>query len=149
MTLGDRSGGHFTNWSGIAANYATVRFTVPRHEALLDASIAWPAAASRRQPGGAGQVHPRRSRSPARRRLAAAGNGGYGAAQVLRPAAGTWTAVIFSDAAAAGGTAGEVSVRRIGCGDAAVRHRVAVLARAPAWRVTGDPRHGHGARRCG
>jgi hypothetical protein len=119
VTLADRSGGHFTNWSGIAANYATVRFTVPRHEALLDVSIAWRAAASQTANPAA------RVRfilvGPARRLAADSmpqGNGGYGAAQVLHPAAGTWTAVIFSDAAAAGGTAGAV---RFGASVAATR----------------------------
>ena len=87
----------------------SVRFTVPRGAALLNASIAWPASA-------AGTGNPN---APVRvilvdpaGRLAAhslpQGDTGYGSAQVLRPAAGGWTAVIFSDTAKAGGTAGAV-----------------------------------------
>ena len=109
VTLADRSGGHFTDWTGVSANYATVRFTVPHGEALLDASIAWPAVASQTANPAA------RVRfilvGPAHRFSAYSlpqGNGGYGAAQVLHPAAGAWLAVIFSDAAAAGGTTGNV-----------------------------------------
>ena len=86
-----------------------MRFTVPAGQAVLNSSIAWP--------------RPRPSVSHLNKRvrlvlvdpsgrLAAhslpQGVGGYGSAQVLHPAAGAWTAEIFSDAAKAGGTAGAV-----------------------------------------
>ena len=108
VTLNAKSS-HFTNWAGAAANYATVRFTVPAGRAALNSSIAWYATASEASdldkrvrlvlvdPSG---------------RLAAhslpQGVGGYGSVQVLHPAAGTWTAEIFSDTAKAGGTTGKV-----------------------------------------
>jgi hypothetical protein len=99
----------FTTWAGAAASYSTVRFTVPAGQAVLNSSIAWYATAaeaadlSKRvrlilvDPSG---------------RLAAhslpQGVGGYGSAQVLHPAAGSWTAEIFSNTAKAGGTTGTV-----------------------------------------
>ena len=109
VTLSDTSSAHFINWAGAASNYASVKFTVPRGAALLNASIAYPATAAESgnltarvrvilvNPAGklAGHSLPQ-------------GVGGYGTAQVLRPAAGGWTAVIFSITAKAGGTAGKV-----------------------------------------
>jgi Subtilase family len=108
VTLSARSA-QFTNWAGAEANYATVGFTVPAGQAVLNSSIAWYATAAEApdlnkrvrlvlvDPSG---------------RLAAhslpQGVGGYGSAQVLHPAAGTWTAEIFSDTAKAGGTTGTV-----------------------------------------
>ena len=109
VTLSDRRSAHFTSWTGTAANYATVRFTVPAGQALLNSSIAWPSTA-------ATAGHPnKRVRlvlvDPAGQLAAYSqpqGADGYGSAQVLHPAAGTWTAEIFSDTAAAGGTAAAV-----------------------------------------
>jgi hypothetical protein len=109
VTLSDSGSQHFTSWTGAAVNYGTVQFTVPAGQALLNASIAWPASSSQSgslnarvrvilvNPSGklAGHSLPQ-------------GVGGYGSAQVLRPVAGTWTAVIFSNTAKDGGTAGPV-----------------------------------------
>ena len=109
VTLSDASSPHFTNWAGTAANDETVKFTVPKGAALLNTSVAWPATTAQAanqnarvrlilvNPQGklAGDSLPQ-------------GVGGYGTAQVLRPRAGTWTAVIFSDTAKSGGTAGKV-----------------------------------------
>jgi hypothetical protein len=108
-TLSDAHSAHFTGWTGAAANYAAVRFTVPAGQALLNSSIAWPATA-------AAASHPdKRVRlvlvDPSGRLAAHSlpqGVGGYGSAQVLHPAAGTWTAEIFSDTSKAGGTVGKV-----------------------------------------
>lgn len=109
VTLSDKSSGHFTNWAGVASNYATITFTVPPGQARLDASIAWPAtAAERGDPKAAvrlilltpsGQLA---ASSPPR------DSGGFGASEVLRPAPGTWTAVILGDSGSAGGTTGKV-----------------------------------------
>jgi len=109
VTLSDTTSPHFVNWAGIPGNYAVTRFTVPAGQASLDTSIAWPASAAAA------------SNLNARVRLVLVdplgrlaghslpqGVGGYGSAQVLHPAAGTWTAVIFSDTAAQHGTAGTV-----------------------------------------
>ncbi len=109
VILSDTKSPHFTNWAGTASNDETVTFTVPKGAAVLNTSVAWPAsiAESANQnarvrlilvnPAGklAGDSLPQ-------------GVGGYGTAQVLRPEAGTWKAVIFSDTAKAGGTAGQV-----------------------------------------
>jgi hypothetical protein len=109
VTLSDSRSAHFTSWTGTAANYATVRFTVPAGRAVLNSSIAWPSTA-------ATASHPnKRVRlvlvDPSGRLAAHSlpqGADGYGSAQVLHPAAGTWTAEIFSDESAAGGTAAAV-----------------------------------------
>ena len=103
------SSAHFTNWAGAASNYATVRFTVPAGQAVLNSSIAWSASAAE-----ASDLNKRVRLvlvDPAGRLAAHSlpqGVGGYGRAQVLHPAAGTWTAEIFSDTAKAGGTTGTV-----------------------------------------
>ncbi len=109
VTLSDAKSAHFTNWAGAASNFGSVKFSVPRGQALLNASIAWPASAS-----AAGNVNARVRVvlvDPSGRLAAHSlpqGVGGYGSAQVLHPAAGNWTAVIFSNTAKAGGTAGAV-----------------------------------------
>src|SRR5262249_35543535 len=98
-----------TNWAGTRSTFGLVTFAVPGGKALLNASIAWPA--------GVTQAANLRARvhvilvDPAGRLAAHSmplGNTGYGTVQVLRPAAGRWTAVIFSNTAKAGGTAGLV-----------------------------------------
>jgi Subtilase family len=115
VTLSDARSPHFTNWAGVGSNFGTVRFSVPRGAALLNASIAWPTPA----PPSGNTVSTGNANARVRvilvdplGRLAAhslpQGVGGYGSAQVLHPAAGNWTAVIFSDTAKAGGTAGAV-----------------------------------------
>ena len=109
VTLSDARSARFTNWAGTGSNYGLVRFTVPRGTALLNTSIAWPAmvtqAANPDAPVRVILVDPAG-------RLAAhslpQGDTGYGNAQVLRPAAGSWTAVIFSKTAKTGGTGGAV-----------------------------------------
>jgi len=109
VTLSDTASQHFVNWAGVPNNYAVTRFTVPAGEARLDTSIAWPATAA-----AAGSLNARVRLilvDPLGRFAAHSvpqGDGGYGSAQVLHPAAGTWTAVIFGDTAAEGGTNGPV-----------------------------------------
>ena len=109
VTLSDSRSAHFTSWTGTAANYAPVRFTVPAGQALLNSSIAWPSTAA------TASHQNRRVRlvlvDPSGQLAAYSqpqGADGYGSAQVLHPAAGTWTAEIFSDTAATGGTAAAV-----------------------------------------
>jgi Subtilase family len=109
VTLSDSRSAHFTSWTGTAANYGTVRFTVPAGQALLNGSIAWPSTAA------TASHQNKRVRlvlvDPSGQLAAYSqpqGADGYGSAQVLHPAAGTWTAEIFSDTSAAGGTAGAV-----------------------------------------
>jgi hypothetical protein len=109
VTLSDATSPHFPNWSGIASNYGSVGFTVPSGAALLNASIAWPATASQ---AGNQNARVRVILVDPAGKLAAdsvpQGVSGYGSAQVLHPAAGTWTAVISSNTANAAGTAGTV-----------------------------------------
>ncbi|MDX6345079.1 MAG: hypothetical protein QOH87_5217 [Trebonia sp.] len=109
VALSDAKSPHFTNWTGAASNFGTVKFSVPHGQALLNASIAWPTSTS-----ATGNLNARVRVilvDPSGKLAAHSlpqGVGGYGSAQVLHPAAGTWTAVIFSDTAKAGGTAGTV-----------------------------------------
>ncbi|MGH3298124.1 MAG: S8 family serine peptidase [Trebonia sp.] len=109
VTLSDAKSPKFTNWAGTASNFGTVKFSVPRGQALLNASVAWPTSAS-----ATGNLNARVRVilvDPAGKLAAHSlpqGVGGYGSAQVLHPAAGPWTAVIFSDTAKTGGTAGTV-----------------------------------------
>src|ERR1700733_2389904 len=109
VTLSDAKSPHFTNWAGAASNLGTVRFSVPRGQALLNASVAWPTSTS-----ATGNLNARVRVilvDPAGKLAAHSlpqGVGGDGSAQGLHPAAGTWTAVIFSNTAKTGGTAGTV-----------------------------------------
>jgi hypothetical protein len=109
VTLSDTASPHFTNWAGAASNDATVKFTVPSGQAVLNTSIAWPAKASQSSSQNARVrvvlVNPAGKLAG---HSAPQGESGYGSAQVLRPKAGTWTAVIFSNTAKNGGTAGKV-----------------------------------------
>jgi Subtilase family len=109
VTLSDAKSLRFTNWTGTGDNYETVKFTVPKGAALLNTSIAYPATAAE-----SGSVNARVRVilvNPAGKLAGDSlpqGVGGYGTAQVLHPVAGSWTAVIFSDTAKTGGTAGKV-----------------------------------------
>jgi Subtilase family len=109
VTLSDAKSPQFTNWAGAPSNFGTVKFSVPRGQALLNASIAWPTITSAT---GNPNARVRVILVDPAGKLAAhslpQGVGGYGSAQVLHPAAGNWTAVIFSDTAKTGGTAGTV-----------------------------------------
>jgi Subtilase family len=109
VTLSDTKSPHFTNWAGTASNDETVTFTVPKGAAVLNTSVAWPAtpAESANQNARVRLILVNPSGKLAGDSLPQ-GVGGYGTAQVLRPKAGTWTAVIFSDTAKTGGTAGKV-----------------------------------------
>ena len=149
VTLSAQSA-QFADWAGAEANYATVRFTVPAGQAVLNSSIAWPATAAE------ASDHNKRVRlvlvAPSGRLAAHSlpqGVGGYGSAQVLHPAAGTWTAEIFSDTAKAGGTTGTVrfgaSVER----RLVLRLGVAVIAAARARGLGHGARVGRGAGRGG
>jgi Subtilase family len=115
VTLSDSKSPHFTNWSGAKTNYGEVHFRVPRGAADLDASITWAAGAA----GLASTATSAQDKTvqfvliDPRGRFAAdsapQGVGGYGAAQVLHPVAGRWTAVVFSDASSVQGTTGKIS----------------------------------------
>jgi Subtilase family len=132
VTLSRAKSPHFTTWTGAPSSYGTVKFSVPHRAALLNAAIAWPAgtvmpentmlSGNTKSPGSTGSPGSTDSGSTAAQarvilvdpsgKLAAdslpQGTSGYGSAQVLHPAAGTWTAVISSNATTASGTAGPV-----------------------------------------
>src|SRR5262249_27543591 len=105
-TLSDTGSPHSVDYQGINDNYETVTFQVPSGVDRLNGSIAYQGASSD---------------LPARVRLALVdpsghladysvpqGIGNYGNAQVANPAAGTWTAYIWSRNSADGGTTGPV-----------------------------------------
>jgi hypothetical protein len=107
VTLGDTTSPHFTNWTGTRSDYGLLHFTVPAGAGRLDASIAWPASVV--ATSGTDTVARLVLVDPSGRLAGYSlpqGAGGYGAAEVLHPAAGTWTAVIFGNAAH--GTNGKV-----------------------------------------
>jgi Subtilase family len=109
VTLSDAKSPRFTNWAGTGSNYETVKFTVPKGAALLNTSIAYPATAA--EPGNTSARVRVILVNPAGKLAGDSlpqGVGGYGTAQVLHPAAGSWTAVITSNTAKTGGTAGQV-----------------------------------------
>jgi hypothetical protein len=109
VTLSDAKSAHFTNWAGVKTNYGALHFTVPAGEARLDASIAWPASpAVLRNLNGRVRLI---LIDPLGRFAAHSipqGDSGYGSVQVLHPAPGRWTAVIFSDVSTVHGTTGKV-----------------------------------------
>jgi hypothetical protein len=107
VTLNDTTSSHFTDWTGIQNNYATVTFAVPAGAAQLNASLAYPA------PAGAGpNARVRFDLIDPSGRLASTsvpqGTSDYSHADVRLPTAGSWTAVIFSPVSTAGGTVGQV-----------------------------------------
>jgi hypothetical protein len=140
VTLSDAKSPHFTNWSGAASNYGELHFQVPSGAGLLDASIAWPASAA----GLASRLDRVRlilidPRGKFAAQSSPQGVAGYGGVQVLEPAAGRWTAVVFSDTARGHGTTGTVhfgaSVSRY-AGFGSVTPRSMTLAKGQSGTVT-------------
>jgi hypothetical protein len=109
VTLSDKSSRHFTSWTGTPGNYAQSTFTVPSGQARLDASIAWTATmAELNNPNTAVRMILITPSGQLAASSPSPGSAGYGSAEVLHPAPGTWTAVILSDEGAAGGTTGKI-----------------------------------------
>ncbi len=126
-TLSDKKSTHFTDWSGVPSNYSLVQFSVPAGQSELNASIDWTT------PAGTGTSANARVRliliDPSGAFAAHSlpqGVSGYGTAQVLHPAAGTWSAVMFSDEAADGGNDATVTF------GATVAHTVAFGSVSPS-----------------
>jgi len=101
-TLNDGTSPQFTGWQGLTYNYATFGFNVPAGADRLDASIAYV--------GTADSVH--LALVDPQGRFAAnslpQGVANYGNVDVISPAPGPWTGVIFSVVAADGGDNGVI-----------------------------------------
>jgi hypothetical protein len=107
VTLNDSSSPQFDNYGGLENNYGVIHFNVPANQNRLAASIAYPGT-----PANGNNSRVRLILIDPLGRLAAhslpQGVGNYGSVDVVDPAPGQWTGVIFGDVAADGGTNGAV-----------------------------------------
>ena len=107
VTLSDTASPQTTDWTGTAANYEPITFTVPPDQNRLSASIAF-------QNASPTDLHARVRLTlvdPAGRLAAYSvpqGDGNYGNVQVTNPDPGTWTAYVWSRVSSQGGTTGPV-----------------------------------------
>ncbi len=107
VALSDSASQHITDWQGINDNYEAVKFDVPYGENRLSASIAYQNASASDL-----TARVRMTLVDPNGKLASydvpQGDGNFGNSQVTDPAAGTWTAYIYSRDSKDGGTTGNV-----------------------------------------
>ena len=110
VTLSDSTSPQFLDFDGVEANYGTFTFTVPSGADRLVSSLAYP-----NNPALGNNNRVRMILIDPTGKLAAhslpQGVGGYGNVDIVHPAAGTWTGVIFSDVSTSHGSTGTVSWR--------------------------------------
>jgi hypothetical protein len=117
-TLSDKTSPHVPNYQGLANNYAVFHFNVSPRQQRLVGSIAWPGNPAYCLQDLCDTGLNSRVRlilvDPLGRFAAHSlpqGPGNYGSVDVVDPAPGTWTGVIFGDTGANGGTQGTVPWR--------------------------------------
>jgi len=115
VTLSDSTSPQVPNYQGLPNNYQEFHFHVPAGVDRLSASIAWPVDQSYCNQDECDAGLNSRVRliliDPTGKFAAHSlpqGPASYGETEVESPAAGTWTGVIFGDAASTGGTNGVV-----------------------------------------
>ena len=108
VTLSNAHSGHFTDYTGARSNYGELHFVVGTGQNRLSAEIGYPG-----DPARGLDARVRLILIDPRGRFAAhslpQGIGNFGNADVVNPAPGRWTAIIFSpESGPAGGTAGRI-----------------------------------------